>query len=92
MNNQPQEVIDMLRSMIASQQDVIKADNEMIESQDIMIDELRDARNIDHKLIVALEEKNKLMQAQSDEQYRIAVFYKEQWEETAEGQVAIKGE
>jgi hypothetical protein len=55
MNNQPQEVIDMLRNLLALQKETIDANNEMIEAQDNLINELRDARDIDYKLIRNLE-------------------------------------
>jgi hypothetical protein len=65
MNNQPQEVIDMLRNLLALQKETIDANNEMIEAQDNLINELRDARDIDYKLIRNLESQIQILQGES---------------------------
>jgi hypothetical protein len=65
MNNQPQEVIDMLRNLLALQKETIDANNEMIEAQDKLINELRDARDIDYKLIRNLESQIQILQGES---------------------------
>jgi hypothetical protein len=65
MNNQPQEVIDMLRNLLALQKETIDANNEMIEAQDKLINELRDARDIDYKLIRNLESQIQILRRES---------------------------